>query len=171
MTNYFAVDIIEVQKAITAFGGRSSFMEPGLDTLESSKGHSAHGHRTRWKLKGALCPSAQNRLQQETRKHGGWKGSLWGLTVPCGIQPADPHFEQRKASPQLWTSWLGLELGEQKAQTPGLCRRTQEVGTAFRCTILDSGRWVERPHSCCRAPGYTPPWPFSSVIFIGCPLA
>ena len=64
------------------------------------------------------------------------------IRVPCGIQPAEPHIEWRKASLTFCKPWLGLGLGEQETQTPGLCRWSREIGTSpdVPLWILRDGR-------------------------------
>lgn len=93
---------IETQIAVTAFCGSSSLIEPGAD----SKGKRGLYPRSR---------ISSRRRQGSIDFRGGCNSGPCVLRVPDGVQPEDPHFEQRKVSPKLCKSLMGLELGEQKA--------------------------------------------------------
>lgn len=93
---------IKTQIAITAFCGIWSLIEPGTD----SKGKRGLYPRSR---------ISSRRRQGSIDFSGGCNSGPWVLRVPGGVQPGDPHFEQRKVSPKLCKSLMGLELGEQKA--------------------------------------------------------
>lgn len=95
------MDIIETQNAVTTFGGRSSLTEAGVDV----EGRSTCGSRI------------------VSRSRQGTVGfSVRGMVV-CGV--SEFHVvvsEQILISNTERPAPNSASLGEQKAQTPGLCR-------------------------------------------------
>lgn len=128
------VTVVGTRTAETAFGGRLSLTEARADRLQQTP---------RGSLATGAGSSPVGNGGELTWVADGLVVCGWVLRAPCGLQQAGPRFEQRKASPKL-KSCLGLELSEQEAQAPGLCKLTHGVGTIFRGSVLDSGRWVER---------------------------
>lgn len=89
------------------------------------------------KLRGKESP-----ITEQTKPQGETGGVDLSGGCDCGLHGPRGPCEQRKFNRKLCKSWLGLGLGGQKAQAPGLGRWSQEVSTISRCTILDSESWV-----------------------------